>query len=1072
MEEEKKARVKRVALVGEPDSLKFHEEIIAHCNAQPGWQAVPIFIDYVRSKTDEVRYSVARAKADLIYCFGSQALGTLVPGAADLTGAELRAGSWAHGDLPVRATYRNTWIASHKGSSSREAKQVLMDLSDALNTGDGPERFKYELFEPQDWRKFLSKFMDSDVTALDYEGSSLEPTMAGFQIGGIGLARKGYAAYLCFKDFGDLDYKLTPDVASAIGRFLKAKNDKGTLLAFNLKYEVPLTKSALHAYIDRVVDVMQECRTLDIRGGLKEISRQLLKVSGWTKDLDEWMENVDKLLGQMKPTSRNGKPAPRAEEKPLREGGIAAVYDGLKVRQAETEKKTPGKVNVRIEAMLAAIDTVREMCRPYYGADSDRKITDFLIYKIDRQDYECNYTEIPKEICGPYCGSDCHNTVEVHEIVEPMLVEKGLKPAASYYNRQIYLGAAMEGNGIMWDDSVAEVLERDHMAVMLSALKGFLSCPGVQKHLTVTDGEAERPFGQQDLVNVLSSTDIAFLKTYFNPSSTQPANTVKLGQILVTPLVRVTMLLQDVNNQYLSNAADAARDFPLLHRLMLAAMKERHLGRGAVSKFLAAFKQVKDAGRLTDRELTIYAQYANYRLPSAESENIQVLMDSLINFTGFDFDDQSTWIDDAKPIYYYKLFKKVSKAVESFLNGKGGRGSVKICQYNAENDSYDRLASYGERPLRDGEIYLYEPRYGVNAAKTKRWTSAYHGIPSMSESKQAFVSRFKNGMGFKCDFSQHELRIIASVCQDANMIQAFVENRDLHKLVATKLYNKAEEEVTDNERAVAKAANFGLVYLKTEETFAQEYMGGDVAGAKRVFRAIFDTFPELEKWRNRCIADLMKAVNGSASDFIRYEIKTLWGDPILHEFNRTKKMEMIDAERYSVNWIIQSTASNLAALALAESDRFLTENRYKTKAFGFTHDCEEFDNHPDEFFLMLTKIPEISERYLFDEFKLPVKIDVEIGQNLGSLVEFKRLKGRTEFMDGEATAKGTLDGSQADVDALIGNLREAGYRVEEATAKVKEKKVSGKDLFSIKGCWHSGIGQTQAYKAVDVEISR
>jgi hypothetical protein len=115
-----------------------------------------------------------------------------------------------------------------------------------------------------------------------------------------------------------------------------------------------------------------------------------------------------------------------------------------------------------------------------------------------------------------------------------------------------------------------------------------------------------------------------------------------------------------------------------------------------------------------------------------------------------------------------------------------------------------------------GHVHIFDPSYGVNSVATKRWSSAYHGIPSMSESKQAFVSRFEGGLFGKCDFSQHELRIIAALCKDPNMMQAFIDNKDLHRMVASKMYHVPEEDVTPNQRSVAKCLH-GDVLVQTED---------------------------------------------------------------------------------------------------------------------------------------------------------------------------------------------------------------------------------------------------------------
>jgi len=1003
---------------------------------------------------------------DLIICLGSYALSVLVPGReGDKIGKLREDETMEWHDIPVRMSYSTKYLSKRGGKGSRDFQLVAHDIKRfaAFNVR-AENNFKYELFGPNQVYEFLSKFIDAEHCALDYEGSSLEPTIADFQLGGIGLAREGYAAYLCFKDFGDLEYKLKPEDAKLIGKFLKMKNDRAKLMVFNLGYEVPTTRAVFHMHLDKIIDVMQMYRTLDITGGLKEISKYHLGSIGWTKEVDQWRDAFIALLGALKPTKLRNQP----EYKPLTEGGIAAVVQFLqdkveKARIAAEKKGEQPKPNIRVDKLLELIDRVLNMARQYYGDEAEQKVTTYLLHKLELREYECNYTEIPKEITGPYCGADCHNTLELYHKILPKIVEQKLEPAFGYYNRHIYLGTAMEQNGIAWDDTRASQIEAEHNEVMVDSMRRFLLSESVRRALRVPDGNGgTRPLSNQDFVDIQSSTDLNFLKGYFNPDSTAPANTQLLSRIMVTPLTRIALMLHEIGTEYQSDPEGATEKWPALVELikMIYQTPQDQRGRHTLKQFLDAFATLKDGGYLQDKELDLYAKYASYHLPDASGDTIQTLMDAYTMYTGADLNKRESWIPEVEPVFYYKLFKKTSKAVSSFLNGAGGRKAVRIARYDAESDQYKLLARYEDRPLSDGEIYLYQPSYGVNRAKTKRWTSAYHGIPSMSESRQCFVSRYgDSGIFMKGDFSQHELRIIAALCQDPGLQEAFINNRDLHRMVASKMYDKPEDEVTDNERAVAKSANFGIVYLKTPESFAIDYLNGDVEAARRLFGVIFDMFPLLREWRDRQIASLHEQIAAQGGQFVRFPIHTLWGDPIWHEFDATKKMELIDAERYAVNWQVQSTASNLAGLALAETDVFLTSGGYKTKAFGFTHDSEEFDAHLDEFFLMLNKVPEISEKYLFDQFKLPVKLDMEMGINLGSLVEIGRVKGNDSFFNADGHAHLNLSGAVEDMEAAISRLSNR-YDVQVLGGSEKEKYDSWSTVFSAKGCFYSGIGQT------------
>jgi hypothetical protein len=720
---------KKVYIVTEIDNLRLLPEML-EIVARPD-EVVVLQYSGIRYNQMQVLQDLTRdeTKIEQIVCLGSSALDILVPARAKDKITKLRdSDEMEWHDIPVHMTYSLQYLERKGGRASPDWQTVASDLVRYCRKTETAEKFQWRIYESHEWRQFLVDFKDADELALDYEGSSLTPSVAGFEVGGIGLAKAGYAGYLCFKDYGDLEYKLSPDVAASIGRYLRHKNNNGTLLVFNLKYEVPLTHSQFGQRLDRVLDVMAECRALDYKGGLKEICKRKLGVFGWTKDLDTWRECATTVLTMLRPTAIR----PQAEWTPFLEGGVLAVLDFLQAK-AQKIKKTKDKegniteaetgYNTRTAKVRDSIMQMLEISEQYYGVASAAKLDAFIAYKFAKQDYECNYTEVPLQLIGKYGAADCHNTLDLHHIVRKELEEANLLPAADYYNRHMYLGANMEFNGILWDDTVAERVESEHRAVMVDALRGFLMSDHVRATLPIHTGDKDgttRSMHGQDMIDIQSCNDVDTLKEYFNPDSTAPANTVLLGTLLINPIMRIVMMLQDLAQQYQSNAKDAKIRYPALVRLLstILSTPAGERGRHTVTEFAANIGRLIKAGKMEVTEMDLYHQYAHYKLPDATGESIQGLMDALTTFTGCNLDDRSTWVSEAYPVFYYKLYKKVSKAVSSFINGAGGRKSVRIARYNPTACYYERVGFHGdELEFQDEQIDMaYVAKLIANAS--------------------------------------------------------------------------------------------------------------------------------------------------------------------------------------------------------------------------------------------------------------------------------------------------------------------------------------------------------------------
>lgn len=962
-------------------------------------------------------------------------------------------------------------------------RQPVDDMPSHFIVKDAPvEMHVYGLDEVD---AFCAHFWDAaSRVGFDYETNTLNTTWEGIELGGLGLATREVACYLWWQCFESRSYEMPQVVRTKVRKLLYALNKKRLLTVFNLKYELAVTANpkVFGVYLDGLQDCMQYCRTLDVRGGLKEILVNRMKLGEkWTDDIDFWLLHQRVVLSQLAPTA-SGKP--RDEVTALRENGIQGVYDLYDKKkqsfaesnakaEAENEKiraynesigpdDEPKKLKAvkegtgltsRDEKILASIQALMGLQKDF-EYDLGEALAAYWIEKAERGDFEALYTELPLKYCSKYCALDSYNTVLLMDNVCEELERRKLTKAADYYNQQMYLGAAMEEHAFFWDDARAEDIKERYQGIMRDGLKRFLLTPRARGVLDLTP---------KDAIDIQSSLDLIQLKKFFNPDSTNSKETALLSKILVSPKTRLCMLFHEVNSQYLIDAELTKKTMPALSAVMNKLLMSKGTARAeALAKTHDQLQLLLTNKKMRPAEVGLCVRFANYSMESSNAEFIQELGTAIRTYQGCDIDDDSTWTDEFQAIFYYKLYKKVSKIISSFLDGAGGRKNCMVARLT-DDGKVIRMHPYTDVPdeQRDGKLIVYEPNFNVNGAKTKRWTAAYHGVPPMSETRRCYVSRFGNGIVVHKDYSQQELRVLAALSGDKNMLQAFIDNKDLHRMVASQIFGCAEEDVTGNQRATAKSANFGLVYLKTEETFAQDYLNGDVEQARRIFAGIFATFPRMKEWMNERLKLLRKHIKATKDrgDWqCIVPIETLWGDPIEHMFSITKKMDVIDAERYFINWVIQSTASNIGALSIARVEEWLKEEAMKSVVNGFTHDALDSDVEGNEFMRFMENVPKIAEKRPLEEFKLPVRLDAEIGVDLGSLVEIKRNKETDAFVtDGRMDSK--IEGKTADVARLLERLRMTYPDLQYEKTGEDAKRNSWSDLFSLKGCYYPDMGK-------------
>ena len=233
------------------------------------------------------------------------------------------------------------------------------------------------------------------------------------------------------------------------------------------------------------------------------------------------------------------------------------------------------------------------------------------------------------------------------------------------------------------------------------------------------------------------------------------------------------------------------------------------------------------------------------------------------------------------------------------------------------------------------------------------------------EVRKAFIPRNENYVLLAADYSQIELRIIAALSEEENMINAFKNGEDIHASTAAKVFNIPLNEVTREQRSNAKTVNFGIVYgvsafgLSNQTDLSR-------SEAKELIDTYYETYPKL------------KAYMSAQVDFARehgYVETVLKRRRYLKDINSRNAMVRSGAERNAVNAPIQGSAADIIKLAMIHIYNRFEKEQFKSKMLLQVHDELVFDVHKDE----LEIIKPIIKYEMENAFKMAVPLDVEIG---------------------------------------------------------------------------------------------
>ena len=236
------------------------------------------------------------------------------------------------------------------------------------------------------------------------------------------------------------------------------------------------------------------------------------------------------------------------------------------------------------------------------------------------------------------------------------------------------------------------------------------------------------------------------------------------------------------------------------------------------------------------------------------------------------------------------------------------------------------------------------------------------------KTRSAFVSRTKGNFILAADYSQIELRIIASFSEDKEMINAFNNNKDIHSITASKVFGVSLDDVTQDMRRRAKEVNFGIIYGISPFGLSQNL---DIprGEAKEIIDAYFDEFKNVKLYMDRSIEEARS----------KKQVKTLLGRRrFLRDIDSRNYTLRGFAERNAINSPIQGTAADIIKLAMVSISKWMKENNIKSKMIMQVHDELVFDVEKTELELLSLNIKKIMENVI--KIKVPLLVEVGYGK--------------------------------------------------------------------------------------------
>ena len=273
----------------------------------------------------------------------------------------------------------------------------------------------------------------------------------------------------------------------------------------------------------------------------------------------------------------------------------------------------------------------------------------------------------------------------------------------------------------------------------------------------------------------------------------------------------------------------------------------------------------------------------------------------------------------------------------------------------------------------DGRIHT---SFNQAVAATGRLSSTnpnLQNIPIRTEKgreiRKAFIPRNEDYLIMSADYSQIELRIMASFCKDETMLEAFKNGLDIHSSTASKIFKVPVEEVTADMRRKAKTANFGIIYGISAFGLSQR-LNIPRKEAGEIIDNYFLQFPAVKTYMDNVINQARE------TGFVE---TILHRRRYLRDINSANFTQRGMAERNAINAPIQGSAADIIKVAMVNIHKWMQESNLKSKMILQVHDELLFDVHKTEVDLLKDKITHFMTNAI--ELEVPMEIGIGVGEN-------------------------------------------------------------------------------------------
>lgn len=236
--------------------------------------------------------------------------------------------------------------------------------------------------------------------------------------------------------------------------------------------------------------------------------------------------------------------------------------------------------------------------------------------------------------------------------------------------------------------------------------------------------------------------------------------------------------------------------------------------------------------------------------------------------------------------------------------------------------------------------------------------------------RKAFVPRSSNHILLAADYSQIELRLIAEISGDESMLSAFIDGNDFHRATAAKVFNVPYDEVSDDQRRMAKTVNFSITYGAGSTNLSRQ-LGISRKEAGELIDSYFKEFAGLKRYMDETVAYARE----------HGYVKTLLGRKrTLRDINSKNGMLRSNAERMAINTPIQGTAADMIKLAMIHTYEAMKSKNLDSLLIMQVHDELVFDVVKEELEVMKTLVEECMKNAM-PGLKVPILVGMDVGEN-------------------------------------------------------------------------------------------